>query len=161
VTGPAVRFRDAQPSDEGTIARFVRALAEYERLSHEAVATDDDFRRALFGTPPRAYALIIEDAGEPIGFAVWFYKFSTFAGRPGLYLEDIFVVPERRGQGIGRAVFRHLARRAVADGCVWMEWAVLDWNTPAIEFYGSIGARTWDGWIVKQLTGKALAALAA
>lgn len=158
---PTVRFRDAQPGDETIVARFVRALAEYEKLAHEAVATDDDFRRALFGTPPRACALIIEDAGEPIGLALWFYNFSTFAGRHGLYVEDIFVMPEKRGQGIGRAVFRELARRALADGCARMEWSVLDWNSPAVAFYRSIGAQAMDEWTVQRLSGKALRKVAA
>lgn len=158
---PTVRFRDAQPGDETIVARFVRALAEYEKLAHEAVATDDDFRRALFGTPPRACALIIEDAGEPIGLALWFYNFSTFAGRHGLYVEDIFVMPEKRGQGIGRAVFRELARRALADGCARMEWSVLDWNSPAVAFYRSVGAQAMDEWTVQRLSGKALRKVAA
>jgi len=158
---PTVHFRDAHPGDEPIVAGFVRALAEYENLLHEAVATEADFSCALFGSPPRAHALIIEDAGTPIGVAVWFYNFSTFTGRPGLYVEDIFVTPERRGQGIGRAVFRELARRAIAEGCERMEWWVLNWNKPAIAFYRSLGAQAMNEWTTQRLTGEALAAVAA
>ncbi len=157
---PTVRFRDAAPGDEALVAHFVRALAEFERLAHEALGTDDDFRRALFGTPPRAYAFIIEDAGEPIGLALWFYNFSTFVGRHGMYVEDVFVVPEKRGKGIGRAVFLELARRAVAEGCVRMEWSVLDWNEPAVAFYRSLGAKAMDEWTVQRLEDEALLAVA-
>ena len=157
----SVRFRDARPGDEPIVARFVRALAEYENLLHEAVATEADFSRALFGSPPRAHALIIEDSTGPIGVAVWFYNFSTFTGRPGLYVEDIFVNPDKRGQGIGRAVFRELARRAIAEGCERMEWWVLNWNTPAINFYQSLGAQPMNEWTTQRLTGAALAAVAA
>jgi len=160
VTAPAFRFREARPGDEGIVAHFVRALAEYEKLSHEAVATNEDFRHALFGTPARAHALIIEDAGEPIGLALWFYNFSTFVGRHGLYVEDVFVLPERRGQGIGRAVFRELARRAVAEGCACMEWSVLDWNSPAIAFYESLGAKAMSDWTRHRLSGEALRVVA-
>ena len=156
-----VRFRDAQPGDEGIVAHFVRALAEYEKLAHEAVATDADFRRALFGSPPRAHALIIEDSGEPVGLALWYYNFSTFVGRHGLYVEDVFVMPAKRGRGIGRAVFRELARRAVAQGCVRMEWSVLDWNEPSIAFYRSLGAKAMDDWTLQRLEGGALRAVAA
>jgi GNAT superfamily N-acetyltransferase len=149
------------PGDEALVARFVRALAEYEKLEHEALATKADFSRALFGSPPRAHALFAEIDGEAVGFAVWFYSFSTFTGRAGLYVEDVFVVPERRGQGIGRAVFRELARRAIAEGCGRMEWWVLNWNEPAIAFYRSLGARAMDEWTTQRLTGEALAAVAA
>jgi GNAT superfamily N-acetyltransferase len=161
VTAPAFSFRDARPGDEPIVAGFVRALAEYEKLAHEAVATEADFARALFGNPPRAHALIVEDEGGPIGLAVWFYNFSTFTGRPGMYVEDVFVVPERRGQGIGRAVFRDLARRAIAEGCERMEWWVLNWNSPAIKFYRSLGAEAMDEWTTERLSGEALAAVAA
>ena len=152
----SVRFRDAVPGDESLVAHFVRALAEYEKLAHEALATDDDFRRALFGSPPRAYAFLIEDDGQPIGLALWFYNFSTFVGRHGLYVEDVFVIPEKRGRGIGRAVFRELARRAVAEGCVRMEWSVLDWNEPAVAFYRALGAKAMDDWTTQRLEGAAL-----
>lgn len=154
-------LRDARPGDEATILRLVRALAEYEKLPHEAVATEADFTRALFGSPARAHALIVESGPDPIGMAVWFYNFSTFTGHHGLYVEDIFVLPAHRGQGIGRAIFRDLARRAVAQGCKRMDWQVLDWNSPAVSFYRSIGAVPKDGWTTQRLAGPALAALAA
>ena len=155
------QFRDVVPGDEALVASFVRALADYEKLAHEVEATEADLARALFGSPPRAHALIVEDAGEPIGFAVWYYNFSTFTGRHGLYVEDIFVNPERRGQGIGRSVFAELARRAIADGCARLEWSVLDWNAPAVNFYRSIGAQPMDEWTTQRLSGEALHALAA
>ena len=153
-------FRDAVPGDEGRVAWFVRALAEYEKLAHEAQASEGDFARALFGSPPRCHALFAERDGVQVGFALWFYNFSTFAGRHGLYVEDVFVLPEHRGAGVGKAIFRELARRAVEQGCVRMDWSVLDWNEPAVKFYGAIGARAMDEWTVQRLTGDALAALA-
>ena len=154
-------LRDAVPGDEALVAGFVRALAEYEKLAHEAVAAPEDFRRALFDSPPRCHAMFAEVAGEAVGFALWFYNFSTFTGRSGLYVEDVFVRPPHRGQGIGLALFRGLAARAVAEGCGRMEWAVLDWNAPAVGFYRRIGARALDGWTRQRLSGDALAALAA
>ena len=153
-------FRQAVAGDEPRVAWFVRALAEYEKLLHEAVATEADFTRALFGSPPRCHAIFAERDGQQLGFALWCYNFSTFVGRHGLYVEDVFVLPEFRGQGIGKALFSELARRAVAEGCVRMEWSVLDWNEPARKFYGAIGARPMDEWTVQRLTGDALKALA-
>ncbi len=155
-----VTLRDAAPGDEGAIARFVYALAAYEKLAHEARGSDEDFRRALFGTPPFAFALFAEVGGEKVGFALWFYSFSTFAARPGLYVEDVFVLPDWRGKGIGRMIFRDLARRALAAGCARMDWQVLDWNTPAIGFYRAIGARALDSWTTQRLEGEALARFA-
>jgi len=160
VTAAGLTLRDATPKDLSLVLHLVRALAEYERLSHEAVATEEDFRRFLFGEPRRAEALIAEWDGAPAGFAVWFYSFSTFLGRPSLYVEDVFVEAAHRGKGIGRAIFRHLARHALARGCGRMEWSVLAWNAPSIAFYRSLGARPREGWILKRLTGPALAALA-
>jgi GNAT superfamily N-acetyltransferase len=159
-TPPGIVFRDAMPGDGPIVAGFVRALAEYEKLAHLAVATDADFEAALFGPTPRAHALIVWDGGQPIGFALWYYIFSTFTGRPGMYLEDIFVVPQRRKAGIGRAIFRQLARRALDQGCTRLDWAVLDWNAPSIAFYRSIGAVGLDEWTIQRLTGDALTALA-
>jgi GNAT superfamily N-acetyltransferase len=153
-------LRDAGEADLTLVMRFVRALAEYEELSHEAVATEAEFRRFLFREPRRAEALIAEADGAPVGFAVWFYSFSTFLGRPSLYVEDVFVEPAARGRGVGRAIFRDLARRALAAGCGRMEWSVLDWNAPSIAFYRSLGAAPRRGWTVQRLTGDALAALA-
>ena len=155
-----VTFRDAVPGDEGRVAWFVRALAEYEKLLHEVEASEADFARALFGPTPRCKALFAERNGEAVGFALWFYNFSTFAGRPGLYVEDVFVLPEQRGHGIGTAIFRELARRAVAEGCARMEWSVLDWNAPSIKFYRGIGAKPMDDWTIQRLTGDALTAMA-
>jgi GNAT superfamily N-acetyltransferase len=154
-------FRDAAPGDESLVVEFVRALAEFEKLAHECVATCEDFRIALFGTPARCHAMFAEQDGTPIGFALWHYSFSTFSGRPGLYVEDVYVNPEQRGQGIGRAIFRELARRAVAEGCSYMKWAVLDWNVKAVNFYASLGAKALDEWTGQRLDGDALAALAA
>ncbi|WP_342776897.1 GNAT family N-acetyltransferase [Hankyongella ginsenosidimutans] len=117
-------------------------------------------RDSLFGATPRAYALLAEVEGQPVGFALWFYNYSTFLGRHGLYVEDVFVEPEQRGKGIGKAIFADLARRAVAQGCGRMEWWVLDWNAPSIAFYRAIGAAAMDEWTVQRLEGDALRALA-
>ena len=157
----ALRLRDAVPGDEGLVLRFIRALAEYERLTHEVHATEADVARWILGPGRRAEALVAEWDGSPVGFAVWFYSFSTFLARPSLYVEDVFVAPEARGRGVGRAVFAHLARRALAEGCGRMEWSVLDWNAPSIAFYRTLGARPREGWTLQQLTGPALEALAA
>ena len=153
-------FRAARPGDEAVIARFVRALAVVEGLEAEVVATTAHYRRALFAEHPRVFALIVEAAGEAIGFALWFYNYSTFNGLPGLYVEDVYVDAAWRGRGIGTALFRHLARLAVAEGCGRMEWWVLDENTPAVAFYRRIGARAMNEWTVERLAGATLAALA-
>ena len=155
-----LRLRDATEGDVPLVLHFVRALAEYEKLLHEVQATEDDFRRLLFGAPRRAAALIAEWEGAPVGFALWYYSVSTFDGRPKLYVEDVFVDPAQRGRGIGRAIFADLARRALAEGCHRMEWSVLDWNAPSIAFYRSIGAVPREGWTLQRLSGTALAALA-
>ena len=153
-------LREAGPADLPVVVRFVRALAEYERLLHEAVATEEDFRVALFGTPPRAGAMVAECGAAPVGLCLWYYTFSTFTGRPGLYIEDIFVDPAHRRRGIGLAFFRAMARRAVAEGCARMEWSVLDWNAPAIAFYRKLGAVPKGEWTVQRLSGEALRTLA-
>lgn len=155
------RLRDAGPEDLDLVLHFIRALAAYERLAHEVRADAATLERFLFGAPRRAEALIAEWDGRPVGFAVWYYSFSTFLGRPSLYVEDVFVEPAMRGKGIGRAVFAHLAARALAQGCGRMEWSVLDWNAPSIAFYRSLGATPREGWTLQQLTGDALSALAA
>ena len=149
-------IRPAVSADLPLIASLVRELAEYEKLAHQAVATEADFAAALFGPSPKAYALIVEHDGQPAGFAVYFYNFSTFLGRPGLYVEDVFVRPEFRRNGYGRAIFKYLAQKAVDENCGRMEWWVLDWNEPAIKFYGSLGAVPMDEWTVQRLTGDAL-----
>jgi GNAT superfamily N-acetyltransferase len=156
-----LRLRDAARDDLPLVLRFIRALAEYEKLSHEVSADEATLEAFLFGEPRRAEALIAERQGETVGFAVWYYGFSTFLGRPSLYVEDVFVDPAARGAGIGKAIFAHLAARALQQGCGRMEWSVLDWNAPSIAFYRSIGAKPREGWTLQQLTGEALAALAA
>ena len=160
MTTAAPTLRMARPEDVPVILGFVRALAAYERLEDEVLATERDFVASLFGTPARAEALLAEIDGKPAGFAVWFYNFSTFRGRHGLFVEDIFVEPAYRGSGIGRAIFRFLAERAIAQGCARMDWDVLDWNSTAIRFYRSLGAYPLDGWTRQRLAGPALEALA-
>jgi GNAT superfamily N-acetyltransferase len=159
-TAGALRLRDARVEDLGTIENLVRALARYERLEHEVVATPEHLREALFGPAPKVFALICEWEGRPVGLCIWFYNFSTFLGRHGIYIEDIFVEPEFRGRGIGREVFRHLASRAIAEGCGRIEWQVLNWNEPAINFYRGIGAVARSDWHIRRITGDALHALA-
>jgi len=154
-------LRAATVADVPQILAFIRALADYERLLHEVIATEDGIRQALFGPRPYAEVVLAEDDGAPIGFALFFHTFSTFVGLPGLYLEDLFVVPEARGRGVGRALLAHLSRLAVERGCGRVEWAVLDWNAPAIRFYESLGARPNSEWTVYRLTDEPLAALAA
>lgn len=157
----AVTVRPAVPDDLPTVMRFIRALAAYERLTHECVASEAQIRAALFGRPPRAQALIAEADGRPAGCAVWFYTFSTFSGRSSIYLEDLFVDPAFRRRGVARRLLGELARRALAEGYARVEWAVLDWNDPALHFYRGLGAKPRQGWTVQRLSGPALAALAA
>jgi len=153
-------IRRAEARDVSLIFRFIRELAEYERLAHEVDATETDLAAALFGPHPRVFADIAEWEGEPVGFALWFYNFSTFRGRHGIYLEDLFVRPEFRSKGIGRALLRHLARRCMAEGLPRLEWWVLDWNEPALNVYRAIGAIPMDEWTVQRVTGEALQRLA-
>jgi GNAT superfamily N-acetyltransferase len=153
-------IRPAVPGDEALVLEFVRELAAYERLSHAVVAGVDDVRRALFEEPRSAEVLLVFDAGAPVGFALFFHNFSTFVGRAGLYLEDLFVRPAARGRGHGKALLRRLAALATERGCRRMEWAVLDWNEPAIEFYRRLGARPMADWTIFRLEGERLAALA-
>lgn len=154
-------IRPAEPADAGRIMGFVRELADYERLSHAVEASEADIVRDLFGERPRVFCDVAEAGGEPIGFALWFYNYSTFKGRHGIYLEDLFVRPAARGAGAGRALLRRLARRCVDEGLGRLEWAVLDWNAPAIGFYDALGSQAMSEWIVRRLTGEALARLAA
>ena len=153
-------IRKAEARDASLVFHFIRELAEYERLAHEVDATEADIAKALFGPSPRVFADIAEWEGEPAGFALWFYNFSTFRGRHGIYLEDLFVKPELRSKGIGRALLRHLARRCMAEGLARLEWWVLDWNEPALKVYRSIGATPMDEWTVQRVTGEALQRLA-
>ena len=155
------RIRGATPADVKLILGLIRELAEYEKLAHQVVATEEDIRNSLFGPRPAAECLVAEFAGAPAGFALFFHNFSTFLGKPGIYLEDLYVKPELRGKGIGRKLLAHLAALAVSRGCGRFEWAVLDWNEPAIGFYRSIGARMLDDWKINRLTGEALEKLAA
>ncbi len=159
-TSAGTVLRAAGPADVAVIAGFVAALAAFENLAREATASEADFHEALFGPRPRAAALIAETAGSPVGFALWTFNFSTFTGRPGLYVEDVYVEPAWRGQGVGQAIFRHLARLAVAEGCARMEWSVLDWNENALRFYRALGARGMEEWTLQRLSGPELAALA-
>jgi GNAT superfamily N-acetyltransferase len=154
-------IRPARESDLDTIVTLIRQLAEYERLSHEVVMEPDTLRRHLFGPNPHAEVLIAEVAGEPSGFALFFHNFSTFLGRPGIYLEDLFVLPQWRGHGHGKALLARLAQLALERDCGRLEWAVLDWNEPAIGFYRRLGARPNADWHVFRLHGEALQALAA
>jgi GNAT superfamily N-acetyltransferase len=147
-----LNIRPATAADAGTVASLVRELADYEKLLHEARATAEDFRREIESPNPVIRVLIAEWEGQPAGVALYFFNFSTFVGRPGLYLEDLFVRPALRSHGIGRALLRALARIARERGCGRMEWAVLDWNEPALKFYRSLGARQMKEWIVHRLT---------
>ncbi len=153
-------LRAARPEDVPHVLRLVRGLAEYERLLHHVTATEADFARALFGPAPRANAVLAWTGENAVGLALWYYTFSTFTGGPDLFLEDIFVEPIYRGRGIGLALFRYLAGRARAEKCRRMEWRVLNWNQPAIDFYHRIGARPMQDWTVQRLEGEALTALA-
>jgi GNAT superfamily N-acetyltransferase len=155
-----ISIRPATPDDVGLVRRFINDLAEYERLAHESVATEDDLRNALFGERPFAEVIIGYYNNEPAGFALFFHNFSTFVGKPGIYLEDLFVRPELRGNGIGKALLAHLAKLAVERGCGRLEWAVLDWNEPSIGFYRGLGALPMNEWTVFRMTGESLAALA-
>lgn len=156
----ALEIRPATPVDVPLVQQFIRDLAAYEKLSQEMVATAEELQASLFGPAPAAEALLGFSAGQPVAFAVFFHNFSTFLGRPGLYLEDLFVKPEHRGRGFGRAMLAHLARLARGRGCARFEWAVLDWNAPAIRFYQGLGAKAMDEWTVYRLAGEALDALA-
>ena len=155
-------IRDATADDVPVIVSLVRELAVYEREPDAVVATEEDFRRALFGPDPKVFCLVAADpAGEVVGFALWFYNFSTWLGVPGVYLEDLFVRPAARGAGHGRALLTELARIAVANGCGRLEWSVLDWNDSAQGFYRAFGARPMDEWTVWRLDGSELEAFGA
>ncbi len=156
----SVTVRVATVADAPLILAFIRELAEYERLLHEVEATEADIRRDLFGENPRSFCEIAEHAGRPVGFALWFYNYSTFRGRAGIYLEDLFVRPEARGVGAGKALLARLAQRCVDAELGRLEWAVLNWNTPSIEFYDSLGASAKTEWTVRRLDGEALERLA-
>ena len=151
-----IHIRPATPADAALILYFVRELAIYERAEHEVVTDEDGIRESIFGPQSTVSALICLLDDKPVGFAVYFFNYSTWLGRRGLFLEDLYVSPEFRGLGAGKALLHHLAREAVAKGCGRFEWNVLDWNTPAIEFYESLGARPQSEWTGYRLTGDAL-----
>ena len=156
----SLEIRNAMRGDEGLVFDFIFALAKYEKLEHEVSATKDDLARDLFGSSPRVFCDIVEQDGKPIGFALWYYTYSTFRGRHGLWLEDLFIDPDARGSGAGKALMAHLAARCRDEGLARFEWWVLDWNTPSIEFYKSLGAVMQDEWTVCRIDGEALEALA-
>ena len=156
-----ISVRPAAASDAALILSFIRELADYERLLHEVRTSQADIAAMLFAPAPRAFCDIAEVDGEPVGFALWFYNVSTFEGRHGLYLEDLYVRPAHRGSGAGKALLATLARRCLDEGLARLEWAVLDWNAPAIAFYDALGASARTEWITRRLTGAALRRLAA
>jgi GNAT superfamily N-acetyltransferase len=156
-----IRIASARPEDCDAVFALICALAEYERLADHVAGSADDLRKELFCERPVIEAVIARERKQALGFALFFHNFSTFLTRRGLYLEDLFVVPEARGRGIGKALIRHGARLAVQRGCGRYEWTVLDWNTPAIEFYESIGAVVMPDWRVCRMTGDALTGFAA
>ena len=158
--GPAISLRPAAREDVPVVARLIRALAAYERLADECLADEASLETHLFGPRPYAEVLIAEVDGEPAGFALFFHNYSTWEGRPGIYLEDLFVRPELRGQGFGKALLVAIARLAVERRCARFEWAVLDWNQPSIDFYRALGAVPMDEWTTYRVAGDALAALA-
>lgn len=154
-----IGIRDARFEDIDTILAFIRALADYERLAHAVKADRDMLARHLFGPRPMAEALIAEHEGAAVGFALFFHNFSTFEARPGIYLEDLFVLPQARGLGAGKALLARLASLALERDCARLEWSVLDWNAPAIAFYRALGAQPMDEWTVQRVDGDALVAL--
>lgn len=156
----SISLRAATSDDTPQILAFIEGLAEYEKLSHACVATEESLRRTLFGPRPYAEIIMADFDGQPAGFALYFHNYSTFRARPGIYLEDLFVLPALRGKGIGKALLKELARLAVERDCARLEWSVLDWNDPAIQFYKSVGAEPQDEWTIFRVTGDALHALA-
>jgi len=151
-----ITIRPISRDDIPQVLAFIRELAHYERLEHEVLATEQDLLEALFGEPRYAEVVFACLGPKPVGFALFFHNFSTFKGRPGIYLEDLYVRPEMRGRGVGRSLLRWMARTALVRGCARLEWAVLDWNTPSIAFYESLGAQPLDEWRTFRLTGAAL-----
>lgn len=156
----SLNIRRARPDEAGLVLSFIRELAEYEKLLHEVHATEADIANALFGNDPRLFCAIAEWDGEAVGFAVWFLNFSTFSGRHGIYLEDLYVRRSHRGKGLGKALLVHLARECVDNGWSRLQWAVLDWNAPSIAFYKSLGAVMMDDWTLCRVSGPALMRLA-
>lgn len=155
-----LRIRAARADDIPVILELIRELAEYERAPREAIAEPQDLLRDGFSAHPKFHVVIAEWAGAPAGFALFFHNYSTWRGRPGLYLEDLFVRPQYRGKGIGKALLAHLARIAIHEGCARFEWQVLRWNTPALEFYRSLGAEEMNEWLTMRVSGRTLEKLA-
>jgi len=153
---PNIEIRNATIEDSSLILRFVTELAIYEKAEHEVKATQSDIQESLFGSDSKTKAVICNINNEPVGFAVYFFNYSTWLGKHGLYLEDLYVSSERRGSGAGKAMLKHLAKIALSKNCGRFEWSVLDWNVPAIKFYQSIGAKPQDEWVGYRLTGKSL-----
>jgi GNAT superfamily N-acetyltransferase len=160
-TAGTLRIERATERDVPLILRLIKALAEYERMSDDVIATEDGLRRTLFGSHPAAEVVVGYAGDQPAGFALFFHNYSTFLGKPGLYLEDLFVVPTFRGRGYGKALLVYLAKLAVERDCGRFEWSVLDWNEPAIGFYKKLGAKPMDAWKIMRITGDALHELAA
>ena len=156
----SINIRPATAEDAALILRFITDLAIYEEAGHEVIATESDIRESLFASGSTTKAVICQIDDEPVGFAVYFFNYSTWLGKHGLYLEDLYVSPEHRGSGAGKALLRHLAKIAVSKNCGRLEWSVIDWNEPAIQFYKSLGAEPQDEWVAYRLTGKALEELA-
>lgn len=153
-------YREAEPSDIPIILQFIRDLAEYEKLSHEVKATEQDIMQGLFCENPKAFCVLAEQDRKAVGFALCFYNYSTFQGKPGIYLEDLFVNPDYRGLGIGKGFFKYLAQKAVTEDCGRIQWWVLNWNEPSINFYKSLGAVAQDEWTVYRLEGQSIENLA-
>ena len=156
MTAPGIHIRPASADDAGLILQFIRELAIYEKAESSVQTDEAGIRASLFGADAKAQALVCERDGRAIGYAVYFYNYSTWLGRNGIYLEDLYVSPEHRGSGAGKALLQHIAKLAVAQGCGRFEWSVLDWNTPAIDFYRAAGALPQDEWTVYRLQGDAL-----
>ena len=155
-----ISIREAQPEDAPLVLQFIHELAEYEKLRHEVVADEATLHASLFCAQPKVFALIAEVNGEAAGFALFFYNYSTFLGKHGIYLEDLYILPAFRGAGLGKRLLAYLADKAVKENCGRLEWWVLNWNQPAIDFYGRIGADPMDEWTVQRVTGDALVKLA-
>src|SRR5438874_2043955 len=155
-----MEIREATEADVPLILQFIRDLAVYEKLAHKVVVTEEKLRQTLFANPRFAEVIFVSENGIEVGFALFFHNYSTFLGQPGIYLEDLFVKPETRGRGYGKALLAHLARLAKERGCGRLEWAVLNWNTPSVDFYKSLGAVPLDDWKIFRLTGDALDRLA-
>lgn len=155
-----VTYREAGADDAATILAFIKELAVYEKLAHEVVATEDDIRRTMFGDRPHCFCLLAEHQGVPVGFCVYFYNYSTFLGRYGIYIEDVYVQPGHRSFGIGKGFFQAIARKAQSENCGRVQWSVLDWNEPSIQFYEKMGATCLKEWLGYRLEGDAIAAVA-